>query len=131
MTDPFDKDEMLLEDEWVELCDLEGHRASFRHLATIGLNEKVYMILGAMRDDTEEPGALMLIREDETADGVNQYVVVNDKREIEHVVGRFVMRLLKDHMNDVMPEEDDGENPCGCMHRPGEFCFCDDPAYLQ
>jgi len=131
MADPFDKDEMLLDDEWVELCDLEGHRASFRHLATIGLNEKIYMVLGAMHDETGEPGALMLIREDETADGINQYVVVKDKQEIEFVVGRFVMRILTDHMEDVFGDVDDADSPCGCMHRAGEFCYCDDPAYLQ
>ena len=72
MTDPFDQDELLLEDEWVELCDLEGHKASFRHLATIGIDERVYMILGAMRDGMDEPGALMLVREDETADGIGR-----------------------------------------------------------
>ena len=131
MTDPFDKDELLLEDEWVELCDLEGHRASFRHLATIGIDEKVYMILGAMRDDTDEPGALMLVREDETADGANQYVVVKDRHEIEFVVGRFVMRILTAHMDDEFMEEESVDCSCGCRHRPTEFCFCDDPAFLQ
>ena len=131
MTDPFDNDELLLDDEWVELSDVEGHRASFRHLATIGLNEKVYMILGAMREDAEEPGALMLVREDETADGANQYVVVNDKQEIEFVVGRFVMRLLTAHMDEEMQEKEHMSPSCGCRHRPWEFCFCDDPAFLQ
>ena len=131
MTDPFDKDEWLLDDEWVELCDLEGHRASFRHLATIGLNERVYMILGAARDGMEDPGALMLIREDETVDGVCQYVVVNDKQEIEHVIGRFVMKLLTAHMDEEDFAENDDECACGCKHRIGEFCYCDDPAYLQ
>jgi len=131
MTDSFDKDELLLDDEWVELCDIEGHRASFRHLATIGIQEKIYMILGSAHDEEEEPEALMLIREDETVDGVTQYVVVNDKKEIEHVIGRFVMRLLTAHLPDEMTQSDDADSPCGCGHRAGEFCFCDNPAYLQ
>ena len=131
MTDPFDKDELLLDDEWIELSDLEGHKASFRHLATIGIDERVYMILGAMRDGVEEPGALMLIREDETVDGTNQYVVVKDKQEIELVVGRFVMRMLTAHMDEEMPDEELHGSSCGCRHRPWEFCFCDDPAFLQ
>jgi len=131
MTDPFDQDELLLEDEWVELCDLEGHRASFRHLATIGIDEKVYMVLGAMHDGMDEPGALMLVREDETADGENQYVVVKDRQEIETVVGRFVMRVLTAHMDEEMPEEGSSESTCGCRHRPWEFCFCNDSAFLQ
>ena len=132
MADPFDQDELLLDDEWVELCDLEGHRASFRHLATIGLNDKVYMILGDMRDGMQAPGALMLVREDETADGLNQYVVVNDKQEIEFVVRRFAARLLTDGiMDEEIYEEEPQEESCGCRHRPWEFCFCDDPAFLQ
>ena len=132
MADPFDQDELLLDDEWVELCDLEGHRASFRHLATIGLNDKVYMILGDMRDGMQAPGALMLVREDETADGLNQYVVVNDKQEIEFVVRRFAARLLTDGiMDEEIYEEEPQEESCGCRHRPREFCFCDDPAFLQ
>jgi len=131
MTDPFDNDELLLDDEWVELSDVEGHKASFRHLATIGINEKVYMILGAMREGMDEPGALMLVREDETADGMNQYVVVKEKEEIEHVIGRFVMRLLMAHMDEESLEEEPASSACGCRHRPWEFCFCDDPAFLQ
>ena len=131
MTDPFDQDELLLEDEWVELCDLEGHKASFRHLATIGIDERVYMILGSMRYGMDEPGALMLVREDETADGTNQYVVVKDKQEIEMVVGRFVMRILTAHLDEDTPDVASFEPSCGCRHRPWEFCFCDDPAFLQ
>jgi len=131
MADPFDKDELLLNDEWIELCDMEGNKASFRHLATIGIHQNTYMILGAAFDEMDEPGALMLIREDETVDGVSQYVVVKDKTEIELVVGRFVMRLLTDHLNEEFIPVDDADSPCGCKHRPWEFCFCDDPAYLQ
>ena len=128
MTDPFDKDEFLLDDEWVELCDMEGHHASFRHLATLSVNERIYMILGAMNEE-DLPGALMLIREDETVDGSGQYVVVRDKEEIEQVIGRFVMRILTTQMHEE--SLDDAESTCGCKHRPGEFCFCDNPAYLQ
>lgn len=131
MTDPFDNDELLLDDEWVELCDLEGHKASFRHLATIGIDEKVYMVLGAMHDGMEEPGALMLVREDETADGNDQYVIVKDRQEIEFVVKRFVMRLLTAQMDEDFAEEEPIGQPCGCIHKPWEFCFCDDPAFLQ
>jgi len=131
MADPFDKDEMLLDDEWVELCDLEGHRASFRHLATIGLNQKTYMVLGAAHDGEDLSGVLMLIREDETADGTNQYMVVNDKQEIEHVIRHFVMRLITAHTEDMDAEKDDAINLCGCIHGPREFCFCNNPEYLQ
>lgn len=131
MTDLFDNDDLLLDDEWVELSDLEGHRASFRHLATIGISGKTYLILGSHQNGSEEPGALMLIREDDTADGSEQYVVVNDRHEIEQVIGRFVMRLLTAHLRDEQLQEDDVPSPCGCKHKPGDFCFCEDPAYLQ
>lgn len=131
MSDPFDKDELLLDDEWVELCDLEGHRASFRHLATIGINDKTYMILGVAFNEADEPGALMLVREDETMDGTKEYAVVNDKQEAEQVIGRFVMRLLTAHLDNEDDEPEIPQNDCGCRHKPGEFCFCGDSAYLQ
>ena len=75
MADPFEKDELLLDDEWVELCDLEGNRASFRHLATIGIHQNTYMILGAAFDEMDEPRALMLIRED--AKGKREIITLN------------------------------------------------------
>ena len=134
MTGPFEDDE-LFDDEWVEVSDMDGHKAALRHLATIRLNDKTYMLLGTKEDDALENGALLLIREDSTVDGALEYVVSSDEQEIERVVGRFVTHLLEDELPDARFDTDAPDRqamePCGLAHRPGEFCYCDDPAYLQ
>lgn len=139
MTGPFEEDEFF-EDEWVDVYDVEGRKASLRHLATVRLGGKAHMILGEMQDEWQDKGRLMVVREDQTVDGVTEYVVVHDEAEIEHVMGHFAMHLLMDHL-DQLPDElaqelaqmdlEDMDAPCGCSHRPGEFCFCGDPIYLQ
>lgn len=130
MTGSFEEDE-LFDDEWVEICDIEGHRMSMRHLATLRLGEKTYILLED--GETRGEGMMMLVREDRTVDGAPEYVVSGDEQEIERVVGRFAARLFEMSMD--MPELDAPDmemtEACGCAHRPGEFCYCDDPAYLQ
>ena len=68
-------------------------------------------------------------------DGALEYVVSNDEQEIERVMGRFAAHLFEMSMQEEMPELDVPEaglmEACGREHRPGEFCYCDDPAYLQ
>ena len=139
---PFD-DEEYFDDEWVDVYDSSGKKASLRHLATVRCHEKTYMILGSLEMGADERNALMLVREDHTVDGATEYVVANDKNEIESVIGQFVMRMLLDHMDDLpselaqamedlMPPTDFAEDKCcTCSHQPGEFCFCDNPLYLQ
>ena len=125
MTDPFETEE-----EWVELCDSNGKRASMRHLATISFSGKVYHVLGSAEEDEEN--GLLLVREDRTVDGVQEYVIAEDEHEIEDVVGRFVMHSVMRMIERTMQETSEGQIcPCGMTHRPGEFCVCDDPEYLQ
>ena len=135
MTGPFGEDE-LFDDEWVEICDIEGHRMSMRHLATMRLGEKTYILLEDGSEETRGEGAMMLVREDRTVDGAKEYVVSSDEQEIERVIGRFAAHLFEMTMqDDDLPGMDapDAEltEACGCEHHPGEFCYCDDPAYLQ
>lgn len=135
MTGPFGEDE-LFDDEWVEICDIEGHRMSMRHLATMRLGEKTYILLEDGSEETRGEGAMMLVREDRTVDGAKEYVVSSDEQEIERVIGRFAAHLFEMTMqDDDMPGMDEHDmemaEACGCAHRPGEFCYCDDPAYLQ
>lgn len=143
MTEPFEEEEFF-EDEWVDVYDVEGHKASLRHLATIRHEGKAYMILGETPEEFEQKGRLLLVREEETVDGVTQYVMVHDAPVIEQVMSRFAMHLLMDHLDDLPPEIaqeleqlelsaqiSDMDKSCGCSHRPGEFCFCGIPAYLQ
>lgn len=139
MTGPFEDDEFF-EDEWVDVYDVEGKKASLRHLATVRIGGKTYMILGE-QEDFQEKGRLMLVREDQTVDGMTEYVVAHDEAEIERVMGHFAMHLLMDHLDELPDElaqefeqmslEEEADTPCGCSHRPGEFCFCGDAAYLQ
>jgi len=142
MAQSFEEDEYF-EDEWVDVYDIEGHKASLRHLATVRISGKTYMILGEMHEDEPNKGRLMLIREEKTGDGATQYVVTHDESEIEQVMGHFAMHLLMEHLDELPPElaeelsamdlEDEIElnAQCGYAHLPGEFCFCGDPAYLQ
>lgn len=138
MTGPFEEDEFF-EDEWVDVYDAQGKKTSLRHLATVRISGNTYMILGE-QEDFEEKGRLMLVREDQTVDGVTQYVVAHDEAEVERVMGHFAMHLLMDHL-DELPDDlvkefeqmdlEEADMPCGCSHRPGEFCFCGIDAYLQ
>ncbi|MBQ2833385.1 MAG: hypothetical protein IJE71_02160 [Clostridia bacterium] len=133
MSNPFKEDDLLLEGEWVEISDIEGRKAMLRHMATVGVGKKMYFVLGAFREGADEPEALMLVRKDTTIDGAPEYRLANDRHEIEHVVGHFVAHVLGRHLQEEEPYDDSVDliESCGCMHLPGEFCFCDDPAYLQ
>lgn len=131
MNNPFDLDE----DEWVEICDASGKRAAMRHLGTLSVSGKTYFVLGSVSQEEDRPEGLLLVREDETMDGVQEYVVADDESEIEDVVGRFVAHTLMKIMENAMDEaqEDDGDEmcPCGMRHAPGEFCVCDEADLLQ
>ena len=131
MSEAFDDEDFTLEDEWVEISDSNGNKASLRHLATIQCDGKSYSVLGQLRGSREL--ALMLVREDLKLDGAMEYVMVRDEQEIGHVIGRLVMRLLG-QMLALESEEsalDYSFGPCGMRHAPGEFCCCDDPEFLQ
>lgn len=136
MSHSLEEEDVLFEDEWAEISDIQGRKALFRHLATIHCEEKIYHVLGAIREDHPNQQALMLIREEETADGALQHVIVNSEREIEYIVGQFVARILEQHMDEASAFEEeetmsDLQDACGYFHKAGEFCYCDDPAYLQ
>ena len=125
MTDPFDTED----EEWVEICDSDGKCSPMRHLATVSFSGKVYHVLGSVDGDDEH--GLVLVREDHTVDGAQEYVITEDEHEIEDVVGRFVMQSVMRMIEHAMQEAHSEECPCGMPHRPGEFCFCTDPNYLQ
>lgn len=121
------------DEEWVEICDSEGRRASMRHLATIRYNGKTYFILSALSVEEEgiAEGELLLVREEETIDGAQEYVVADDENEIDGVVARYVTQVLV-HLVEEITERDEGEpGPCGVRHCPGEFCVCGNPDLLQ
>ena len=141
MTELFEIDE----EEWVEISDDEGRKAALRHLAMVRDGKKTYHILGAFtpRDDGDGESGLLLVREDETADGAQEYVLTSDESEVERVIGGFVMHTLALYAASEEEDEDEGradedeqeDGPalcaCGAYHRPGELCVCDDPDMLQ
>lgn len=134
MSHSMEEEDALFEDEWAEVSDIQGRKATFRHLATIQCDEMTYHVLGAIREERPNQRALMLIREEETADGALQHVIVNSEQEIEYIIGQFVARVLEQHINEASEYDemmDDMQDACGCIHKAGEFCYCDDPAYLQ
>ena len=119
------------EEEWVEISDGEGHKASLRHLATVRDGEKLYHVLGAFSSSDDGEAGLLLVREDDTADGAKEYVVASDEKEIASVVGSFVLRAIELAVSEEDEEPEDGVCACGARHAPGEFCVCDDPELLQ
>ena len=131
MDNPFEPDE----EEWVEICDASGKRAAMRHLATLSVSGKTYFVLGSVSQEEDGPDGLLLVREDETVDGVQEYVVADDESEIEDVVGRFVahtlMKIVENAMDEAQEVDEDEVCPCGMRHAPGEFCVCDEADLLQ
>lgn len=132
MAEPFEEDELFFDDEWVEVSDIDGHKAALRHLATIRCDEQTYFVLGAVRR-SDGARALMLVREEMTADGTNEHVIVRSEHEIERVVEVYVRHMIEEHLDQAAEFDDLPDEPeaCGLCHLPGEFCYCDDPAYLQ
>ena len=132
MTDSFDEEELYAEEEWVEISDIEGRKASYRHLATVRMDDLVYHVLGE-----EKKKSLMLVREEKMADGASQYVIASNEHEVRRVVERFVMHAIEAHLQEHEEELQDGfvgegmSEACGYRHVAGDFCYCDDPVYLQ
>ena len=130
------------EEEWVEISDGEGHTAALRHLATVRDGEKTYHVLGAyasQENGDEQEGGFLLIREDATADGAQQYVVASDGNEVERVIGSFVLHAIalfaaaQDEEEDEAYGEPQEAERCACgeAHAPGEFCVCGQSELLQ
>ena len=126
MADPFEND------DWVEISDDNGRKTSLRHLATIRHGDSTYFVLGTVNedDDGHQRGTLMLVREEEARDGTTTYVLEQNREEIEHVINDFVIQMILDHMDEGFDEEAQ-LCPCGMHHGALDFCFCNQPEYLQ
>lgn len=102
-------DETDEEIELVEISDAEGNRAEMRRLATVEYSGKLYHILGAVQEDETDDfsdDGLVLVRQDCTPDGADEYVITEDEREIEQVVGRYVIESLLDEIGEVSEGEE-------------------------
>ena len=132
MSDPFENEDFDSVEEWVEINDADGRKAALKHIGTVDLDDKKYYVLGAVSLSDEgrgEEGGLLLIREDESRGEVHQYSVVADEKEIENVVGSFVLRALMEELSSF--GQDEAKCECGFPLEFNCFCACDDPEYLQ
>lgn len=130
MFDPFGND-----DDWLEVSDIDGHRAAMKRIGSVQLDGETYLILGAVKESsTGEPeGGILVVREKLMQGNQQAYVVEHSREKIERIVGTFIMRTISEHM---VQEEEFADMPdeffnCGMQHAHGEFCFCNDPQYLQ
>lgn len=129
MTDPLKNEEE--NEEWVEISDGQGRKAALRHISAIHCGEKNYHLLGAVREGDGDEGGLLLVREDHTNDGKREYVVVHDDEEIGDVLNSLLSQVLSVFHAECLGMEPE-EAPCGVHHHGAwEFCFCDEPEYLQ
>ena len=124
----------LLNDEidLVVISDAEGKTAEMRHLATVEYSGKLYHILGSIQEDEADEfmkDELVLVRQDSTPDGADEYVITDDEHEIEQVFGQYVISSILDEIGELSEGEETW--PCGENHRPGEFCYCGQNEYLQ
>lgn len=127
--------DLIDQEGWVEIRDSDGHKAALRHLATIRHGEKTYFMLGAIQEEEDGTleGGFLLVRAEQTPDGEPEYVVEQDREEIERVVNGLVMQTLLANLQGD-GEEFAGEeeiSDCGMHHGPGEFCYCGQPEFLQ
>ena len=124
----------LLNDEidLVVISDAEGKTAEMRYLATVECSGKLYHILGSIQEnetDAFTDDELVLVRQDCTPDGANEYVITDDENEIEQVFGQYMLSSILDEIGELSEGEETW--PCGENHRPGEFCYCGQNEYLQ
>ena len=118
--------------EWVEISDGNGKKVSMRHLATVEYSGKTYFILGSAHEEEfglDDEQSLLLVRKDLTPDGMPEYVIAYEEEEIEQVFGQYVINALMEEIED--PCETEETWMCGENHRPDEFCYCGEEAYLQ
>ena len=124
----------LLNDEidLVVISDAEGKTAEMRHLATVEYSGKLYHILGSIQEDEADEfmkDELVLVRQDSTPDGADEYVITDDENEIEQVFGQYMLSSILDEIGELSEGEETW--PCGENHKPGEFCYCGQNEYLQ
>lgn len=124
----------LLNDEidLVVISDAEGKTAEMRYLATVEYSGKLYHILGSIQEnetDAFTDDELVLVRQDSTPDGANEYVITDDENEIEQVFGQYMLSSILDEIGELSEGEETW--PCGENHKPGEFCYCGQNEYLQ
>lgn len=134
MSDTFDS----IENERIEILDDNGNTIVFRPMAVIGAGEEMLYVFGSVRDDAEKRQRqlrLMIVRKEETAKGkASQYVICENSKELEKLVTSYMKQIIEQAVarnTGVIDEEILLDEKCEAEHGPFEFCYCDQPDYLQ
>ncbi len=69
----------------VELYDENFEEVKFRHIMTLNYNEKEYIVLSPLDDDTEDD-EVVILRVEYSEDGNDTYVSIDDEEELEEVL---------------------------------------------
>ena len=132
MSDSFD-----IENERIEILDDNGNSVVYRPMAIIGAGEEVLYVFGAVRNDIEKRQRqlrLMIVRREGTKEGqASRYVVCENNKELEQIVSSYIKQIVEQAARRHMMQEEDGsaEVCCDESHGVFEFCYCDQPEYLQ
>lgn len=132
MSDSFD-----IENERIEILDDNGNNVVYRPMAIIGAGEEVLYVFGAVRNDVEKRQRqlrLMIVRREETQAGkASRYVICENNKELEQIVSSYMKQIVEQAARKHMLQEDDEEkaDQCDMHHGVFEFCYCDQPEYLQ
>lgn len=132
MSDPFD-----IENERIEIPDDEGNTLVFRPVAVVGNDEEMYYVFGAMKtldDGQTRQMRLMFMKKEEEANGVTRFVACENEREVEHIVGTYLRQAMETIARKVAQQSEEvlaSDSECGEAHGVWEFCYCNQPEYLQ
>ena len=134
MSDTFD----TIENERIEILDDNGNTIVFRPMAVIGAGEEMLYVFGSVRDDAEKRQRqlrLMIVRKEETVKGrASQYVICENNKELEKLVTSYMKQIIEQAVarnTGLLDEEIQLDEQCEEEHGPFEFCYCDQPDYLQ
>lgn len=132
MSDPFD-----IENERIEIPDDEGNTLVFRPVAVVGNDEEMYYVFGAMKtldDGQTRQMRLMFMKKEEEANGVTRFVACENESEVQHIVGTYLRQAMESIARKVAQQSGEplpDESECGEPHGVWEFCYCNQPEYLQ
>jgi len=79
-------------DGFVTLIDEDGKEIEFEHLDTIELNDKEYVILAPVADDSAEDddvSEIVILRVSTDENGEETLVSVDDEKELDEVFNEF------------------------------------------
>lgn len=116
-------DEAMPEDQaerpLVELTDASGRVLRFRFLAALEHEEATYVVLADLEPQSEQEDEIVLLRVDATADGKEQYTMIEQEAEIQAVFEKYVAYTLGeavDGLDDTDGDDSEEELPPTVLH---------------